>query len=229
MSPEASRGQVGYGRPPKHTRFKKGQSGNPKGRPRKRKPQPGEIDVVGILQEPILTQDTGGTIKEMSGFEVAVRKLLVFALTKGKLAAALEFLRLCEKYNVIRTPQPETPLSGVLIVPGDINVVLGLDPDSKAPIDKAVAPAQAPSSADKPKTDAQSRPRRKRRPRRDLVTRMEIMGTLALEKYPSKINGKREWRQAYDLVVQVVKKHALKGNVRAMRMWDHLLERYGGD
>ena len=26
--------QVGYGKPPKHTRFKKGQSGNPKGRPR---------------------------------------------------------------------------------------------------------------------------------------------------------------------------------------------------
>ena len=26
--------QVGYGRPPRHTRFKKGRSGNPKGRPR---------------------------------------------------------------------------------------------------------------------------------------------------------------------------------------------------
>src|SRR3712207_1749502 len=29
--------QVGYGRPPKHTRFKKGQSGNAKGRPKKSK------------------------------------------------------------------------------------------------------------------------------------------------------------------------------------------------
>ena len=29
-------GSVGYGRPPKHTRFKKGQSGNRKGRPRGR-------------------------------------------------------------------------------------------------------------------------------------------------------------------------------------------------
>ena len=26
--------QVGYGRPPQHTRFPKGQSGNPKGRPK---------------------------------------------------------------------------------------------------------------------------------------------------------------------------------------------------
>ena len=29
--------QVGYGRPPRHTRFKPGQSGNPKGRPRQPK------------------------------------------------------------------------------------------------------------------------------------------------------------------------------------------------
>ena len=28
--------QVGYGKPPKHSRFKSGQSGNPKGRPKKR-------------------------------------------------------------------------------------------------------------------------------------------------------------------------------------------------
>ena len=26
--------EVGYGKPPKHTQFKKGQSGNPKGRPK---------------------------------------------------------------------------------------------------------------------------------------------------------------------------------------------------
>jgi len=26
--------EVGYGKPPRHTRFKKGQSGNPKGRPK---------------------------------------------------------------------------------------------------------------------------------------------------------------------------------------------------
>ncbi len=26
--------EVGYGKPPRHTRFKKGQSGNPSGRPR---------------------------------------------------------------------------------------------------------------------------------------------------------------------------------------------------
>ena len=39
MQPERDgRGyEVGYGKPPKATRFKKGQSGNPKGRPRRQK------------------------------------------------------------------------------------------------------------------------------------------------------------------------------------------------
>ena len=34
MSGESSEDPVGYGKPPQHSRFKKGQSGNPKGRPK---------------------------------------------------------------------------------------------------------------------------------------------------------------------------------------------------
>lgn len=229
MPTNAGAGKVGYCRPPQHSRFKPGQSGNPKGRPRKQKPKPGEIDVVGILQEPILTQnEVGGTVKEMSGFEVAVRKLLVFALTKGKLSAALEFLRLCEKYNVIRTPAPESPLHGVLVLPADMNVVLGIDPASKGERGEMVPAAQETSPAKNASVSAPApaRPPRKRRQHRNLITRAQILGSIALEEYPSKLNGKREWRKAYDLVLQVIKKHALKGNVRAMRVWDHLLERY---
>ena len=38
---------VGYGRPPASTRFRKGQSGNPKGRPRGRKTEPPYEAVLG--------------------------------------------------------------------------------------------------------------------------------------------------------------------------------------
>ena len=34
MLPTARSTKVGYGNPPQHTRFKKGQSGNPRGRPK---------------------------------------------------------------------------------------------------------------------------------------------------------------------------------------------------
>jgi hypothetical protein len=38
--------EVGFGKPPKHTRFKKGRSGNPKGRPRKKPDLYGELTKV---------------------------------------------------------------------------------------------------------------------------------------------------------------------------------------
>ena len=61
--------QVGYGKPPQHSQFKKGQSGNPLGRPRKNKTKPsrgpihsGPLELVQEhLARKITAKDGSGT------------------------------------------------------------------------------------------------------------------------------------------------------------------------
>ena len=51
--------QVGYGRPPLHTRFKPGQSGNPKGRPKGAKNE--DTILREIMNRPIDIREGGGS------------------------------------------------------------------------------------------------------------------------------------------------------------------------
>ena len=106
--------EVGYGKPPKHRQFKRGQSGNPNGRPKAAKSGP--TDIAAILGEP-LTVRQAGTTRRMSAFEVGVRQLVKRALSKTDLKAILAFVGLCESYGII-APLP-APDGGrrVLVVP----------------------------------------------------------------------------------------------------------------
>jgi len=72
--------EVGYRRPPLHTRFKRGQSGNPKGRPRKR------LDLIAeILAElsQSVTMTINGRRKKVTKFRALVQSTLADAL-KGE-------------------------------------------------------------------------------------------------------------------------------------------------
>jgi hypothetical protein len=88
---------VGYKRPPRATRFKKGQSGNPSGRPKKVSQ---EIDPGLILQsvdnEEIVVIDNGKR-KQMMKAEVQFRQLFVKAI-KGDLNAARLVANMAAKY-----------------------------------------------------------------------------------------------------------------------------------
>jgi hypothetical protein len=105
--------EIGHSRPPEHTRFKKGVSGNPAGRP----PRHLSDLVASTLDAPVPVR-RGGKPQNMSGFEAGARRLCAQAV-KGDLKAALELLRLWEEYKVL-TPMPQpAPAGGVVEMPKD--------------------------------------------------------------------------------------------------------------
>jgi hypothetical protein len=83
--PDAS--EIGYKRPPQHTRFKKGQSGNPSGK-KKAKPTRSEPDKLD-LSEPITVSSQGKRVT------MTMRKALhqkLFAMAIGGNLRAIELL-----------------------------------------------------------------------------------------------------------------------------------------
>lgn len=86
-----SDGNVGYRKPPTHSRFKKGVSGNPKGRPKREPAALAEL-VKGVLEEKVEYREAGHA-KTASRRELAVRRHLKNAL-KGDISAAEAILKL---------------------------------------------------------------------------------------------------------------------------------------
>lgn len=76
---------VGYGKPPRKSRFKPGVSGNPKGRP-KRKPSALAEIIQGVLAAPITYRDKG-RVRAISRHELCLKTILEHAI-KGSLDAA---------------------------------------------------------------------------------------------------------------------------------------------
>ena len=97
LNPKAkpSAAEVGYGKPPKHTRFKKGQSGNPKGRPK------GtcnfKTDVQAMLKSPVKITNNG-RVSQMSTQRASLETLRAKGFG-GHQRSLEQVLRYGEKYD----------------------------------------------------------------------------------------------------------------------------------
>jgi Family of unknown function (DUF5681) len=60
---------IGYGKPPESSRWRKGQSGNPKGRPKTRADH--LMDAAAILSEPVTARTPDGSPVSLAGLEAA--------------------------------------------------------------------------------------------------------------------------------------------------------------
>jgi hypothetical protein len=78
--PEGPDYEVGYGRPPKATRFKPGQSGNPRGRPKGAKSIPALLE--GELNRKIRVRE-GNRERMLTKRELLVRRLVANGVQKG--------------------------------------------------------------------------------------------------------------------------------------------------
>ncbi len=112
--------EVGYGRPPKRTQFKKGQSGNPKGRPKQRSDIQSTLERT--LAEPF-TYREGEVVREMSA-EKAVLYAQVLKAMHGDQTAFNFVMKLAKRCGLIaprQDPSAEAPC-GILLVPDPVSV-----------------------------------------------------------------------------------------------------------
>ena len=105
---------VGHCRPPAHAQFKKGQSGNPKGRPKGKRDG---TDISTLLGEPV-TAKIRGTTRQISPLEACFRQLAKRAVD-GDLNAVLEFIKICKEFDLIT--RPRNPYCGVLVAPKGVD------------------------------------------------------------------------------------------------------------
>ena len=104
---------VGYGKPPKATQFKKGQSGNSGGRPRKKETE--RIDVISVIEQPISVKIDGAK-RSMHPYDAGVRQLTRRALQERKTRALIDLLKLFEAHGLFEPPQ-KAQQGGVIFAP----------------------------------------------------------------------------------------------------------------
>jgi hypothetical protein len=113
-------GKTGRGSPPTSTRFRKGESGNPKGRPRRqRSSSPSAFDII---IDRVLTVNQGGRARELTVDEALQHKAYQEALAGSRSARreVLKMIRRREKALAAQQP-PSSPVEVLIEGPDPAN------------------------------------------------------------------------------------------------------------
>ena len=116
--------ETGYKKPPKHTQFKKGQSGNPEGRPPKAKKN--KTDCLGEALNSTVKIRDGNQTRTMTKLEVIVESTINKAM-QGDPKARSEVFRYLEKMEQFKIANDANAPTGQLLLPGS-----PVDPDEWA-------------------------------------------------------------------------------------------------
>ncbi len=110
MEDDENGSKVGYGKPPEHSRFKKGKSGNSRGRP----PRPKPANDLRAILERVASEEIEINGQTMTMTEVELRSIQRKA-AKGDVVASRHLAKLRAEAGVGQSPQGGC---GVLVVPG---------------------------------------------------------------------------------------------------------------
>ena len=105
--------EVGYGKPPAHTRFRPGQSGNPKGRMKgSREAAKSLLELFDAIGEEVVETRIGSSVRKMSRRELSIRQFYA-NLAKGDARAMNMLLAIETKRGKIAPEPPPGQRGGV--------------------------------------------------------------------------------------------------------------------
>jgi hypothetical protein len=106
--------EVGYGKPPRQHRYRKGQSGNPRGRPRRKR---NEAALINRIFDELVTVTVDGKRQRVTVLEAALRRAIIATITNGSVRDLGKLLDLHARYGsepeVLRNARLEEEAQGV--------------------------------------------------------------------------------------------------------------------